>query len=81
MIYALKSALLLTLFYGGFAALLSRETYHRFNRVVLISIMLLSMVLPAIRLQIAAPKASPMSEESNIFRPFFQEPSTTVQIM
>ena len=80
MIYALKSALLLTLFYGGFAALLSRETYHRFNRVVLISIMLLSMVLPAIRLQIAAPKASPMSEDSNIFRPFFQEPSSTVPL-
>ena len=52
MYYALKSALLLTLLYGGFSALLSRETFHRFNRIVLLGIVLLSMGLPAVQIRI-----------------------------
>ncbi|MBQ6208868.1 MAG: M56 family metallopeptidase [Prevotella sp.] len=50
MLYVLKSALLLTLLYGGFSILLSHETFHRFNRMVLIGIVLLSLVLPAVRI-------------------------------
>ena len=45
MYYALKSALLLTLLYGGFATLLSRETFHRFNRLLLLAVVLLSLLL------------------------------------
>ena len=52
MYYALKSALLLTLLYGGFSALLSRETFHRFNRMLLLGILELSMVLPAVHITI-----------------------------
>ena len=52
MYYALKSALLLTLLYGGFSALLSRETFHRFNRMLLLGILVLSMVLPAVHITI-----------------------------
>ena len=55
MIYALKSALLLTLLYGGFATLLSRETFHRFNRTVLLGIVVLSLVLPAVRVTTSSP--------------------------
>ena len=51
--YALKSALLLTLLYGGFSALLSRETFHRFNRVTLLGIVVLSLVLPAVHIRIS----------------------------
>ena len=51
--YALKSALLLTLLYGGFSALLSRETFHRFNPVTLLGIVLLSLVLPAVHIRIS----------------------------
>ena len=51
--YALKSALLLTLLYGGFSALLSRETFHRFNRVMLLGIVVLSLVLPAVHIRIS----------------------------
>ena len=51
--YALKSALLLTLLYGGFSALLSRETFHRFNRVMLLGIVVLSLVLPAMHIRIS----------------------------
>ena len=72
MYYALKSALLLTLLYGGFAALLSRETFHRFNRIMLLGIVVLSMVLPAIHITTDSPAPimleqywveGPMSEE------------------
>ena len=52
MYYALKSALLLTLLYGGFSVLLSRETFHRFNRMLLLGILVLSMVLPAVHITI-----------------------------
>ena len=70
--YALKSALLLTLLYGGFSALLSRETFHRFNRVMLLGIVVLSLVLPAVHITISSPEPivleqywmeSPMTDE------------------
>ena len=54
-LYALKSALLLTLLYGGFSVLLSRETFHCFNRVVLLAIAVLSLVLPAVHVRIDRP--------------------------
>ena len=54
-LYVLKSALLLTLLYGGFSVLLSRETFHRFNRMVLLGIIVLSMVLPAVHITIDSP--------------------------
>jgi len=50
MYYALKSALLLTLLYGGFSALLSHETFHRFNRMTLLAVVVLSLVLPAVHI-------------------------------
>ena len=57
-IYIIKSALLLALLYGGFALLLSRETFHRFNRLALLTTMIASLVLPAI--QIKAPSQLPL---------------------
>ena len=55
LVYLLKSALLLALLYGGFALLLSRETFHRFNRVALLSVLVASMVLPALQLTMNKP--------------------------
>ena len=57
-IYLIKSALLLAILYGGFALLLSRETFHRFNRLALLTVMIMSLVLPAI--QIKAPSQLPL---------------------
>ena len=45
-VYAIKSAVILSLLYWVFFALLSKETFHRFNRIVLLTIMLVSIVLP-----------------------------------
>lgn len=55
MLYLIKSALLLTLLYGGFALLLSRETFHRFNRLALLSVLVASLLLPVIQIDMKKP--------------------------
>ena len=45
-IYSLKAAVCLAVFYLFFKLLLSRETFHRFNRFVVLAGMLLAFVLP-----------------------------------
>lgn len=50
MIYLVLSALCLALLYGVYRLALSRTTLHRFNRILLLSILVLSAVLPAVRI-------------------------------
>ena len=45
-IYILKWAISLTLLYSLYGLFLRKETFHRFNRMVLLGILLTSMVLP-----------------------------------
>lgn len=45
-IYELKAAVLFAVFYMFYRLLLSRDTFHRFNRAMLLVISLLSLVLP-----------------------------------
>lgn len=45
-IYAIKSALCLTLLYLPYVLLMRRDTFHAFNRVLLLSIVVLSLVMP-----------------------------------
>lgn len=45
--FLLKSAILLSVLYGCFFVLLSHETFHRFNRGVLLAILVSSLLLPA----------------------------------
>ncbi|MEE1287185.1 MAG: hypothetical protein UHK44_01040, partial [Bacteroidaceae bacterium] len=45
--FLLKSAILLSILYGCFFVLLSRETFHRFNRGMLLVILVSSLFLPA----------------------------------
>ena len=47
--YQAKVAVLLALFYMFYRLLLSRETLHRFNRIVLLATAALSFVLPYAR--------------------------------
>ena len=54
-LYLMKSVLCLTLFYPFYMVLLSRETFHRFNRMALISILLASVVIPACRITTEEP--------------------------
>ena len=55
--YILKSAITLALLYCLFFAFLSRETFHRFNRVCLLLIMILSLVLPLVHMTVSQPSA------------------------
>ena len=50
MIYLVLSAVCLALLYGVYRLALSRTTLHRFNRILLLSILVLSAVLPAVRI-------------------------------
>jgi hypothetical protein len=61
-IYQIKVGLCLIAFYLLWKLLLSRETFHRFNRVALLTAMALAMVLPWVRLSldVAAPVAQQM---------------------
>lgn len=60
LIYQIKVGLCLIAFYLLWKLLLSRETFHRFNRVALLAIMAIAMVLPWIRLSqdVLAPAAN-----------------------
>ncbi len=44
--HTLKSAFCLTLFYPAYRLLLSKETFHRFNRIALLTLLVLSYLLP-----------------------------------
>lgn len=49
-LYMLKVSVCSVLFYGFYKLLLSKETFHTFNRVALIGIVILSFLLPLIQL-------------------------------
>ena len=51
-IYSVKVAVCLSLFYLFHKLLLSRDTFHTFNRFAILSMMLLSLVLPLIHLSL-----------------------------
>ena len=51
MIYLVLSSLCLALLYGVYRLALSRTTLHRFNRIMLLSIIGLSAILPAVKIQ------------------------------
>lgn len=46
MLYVIKAAITLALLYSCFFLFLSKETFHRFNRCMLVGIMLVSLVMP-----------------------------------
>lgn len=54
-VYMIKSSFCLTVLYLFFRLLMSKETFHLFNRVALISLLVLSSVLPAIQLLLFQP--------------------------
>lgn len=54
-IYSIKVAICLVAFYLFYKLLLSRDTFHAFNRATLLLLMLLSLVLPFVSLSIDEP--------------------------
>lgn len=54
LIYQIKVGLCLIAFYLLWKLLLSRETFHRFNRVALLAVMVIALVLPWIKISVDA---------------------------
>lgn len=67
LVYILKAAFCLALSYSFYRLLLSEETFHRFNRVALLALLLVSFVLPLIVLGGEAIESQqPMGTTANI---------------
>lgn len=54
-VYILKSSVCLIAFYLFYRLLLSRDTFHRFNRLALLGLVLLSVIIPFIRFSVKEP--------------------------
>ncbi|MDR0961720.1 MAG: M56 family metallopeptidase [Mediterranea sp.] len=65
--YILKSATILALFYLFYRLLLSRETFHRFNRLALLGILLFATLLPMIKITTVKPMPFSVSVERVFF--------------
>ena len=62
-IYAIKSAICLALLYLPYTLLMRRDTFHAFNRVLLLSIVALSLVLPLFNIPVIS-NALPIEDVS-----------------
>ena len=80
-VYILKSSLCLALFYLFYRLLLSKETFHRFNRLALLGVLALSGTIPFVKITIQNPTEAgilfdelmqipePMSPEASVSLP------------
>ena len=57
LIYILKSAACLAVFYLFYKLLMSRDTFHRFNRFALLGLLVLSSLLPLVEASVNSPAA------------------------
>ena len=77
LIYQVKVAVLVAALFGGYRLLLGRETFHRFNRLVLITIALLSFVLPLFHITRHAVAADNAGAAEEITQPVVSDMDTT----
>ena len=73
LIYQIKVGICLIAFYLLWKLLLSHETFHRFNRVALLMVMVLALVLPWIRLTMNAP--APVAGQMVVLEELFITPN------
>ncbi len=57
-VYILKASVCLALFYLFYKVLLSKETFHRFNRMALLGLLVLSATIPAIKITAESAQAA-----------------------
>ena len=70
-VYILKSAVCLAVFYLFYKWLLSRETFHRFNRLALLGVLAFSLILPMVEVSVKrpAPIQQPARTLEEVFLP------------
>lgn len=76
MLFIIKSAITLALLYSCFFLFLSKETFHRFNRIMLVSIMFVSLITPLFHITTDNP--SLISEEFHMMQTLIEETPATV---
>lgn len=76
MIFIVKSAITLALLYSCFFVFLSKETFHRFNRIMLIGIMLVSLLLPLFQFTTEHPTV--INEEFHQWQTFIEQAPAAV---
>ena len=72
-LYILKSAITMALLYSCFFVFLSKETFHRFNRCMLVGIMLVSLILPMFHFTTSHPTA--LNEEVYLMQNYIEQDS------
>ena len=77
LVYQIKVGICLIAFYLLWKLLLSRETFHRFNRVALLVVMALALVLPWIRFSLDA--SSPIFPHMVVLDEMFVTPASEAQ--
>ena len=76
LIYQIKVGLCLIAFYLLWKLLLSRETFHRFNRVALLVVMALALVIPWVKLSLET--AAPVTQQMVILEELLVSPNGAV---
>ncbi len=79
MLYLIKSAITLALLYSCFFFFLSKETFHRFNRCMLVGIMLVSLVVPLLHFTTEHPTV--INEEFYQMQTLMEEDTTPVLVL
>jgi TonB family protein len=77
LIYQIKVGICLIAFYLLWKLLLSRETFHRFNRVALLTVMALAFVLPWVKLSLDV--STPVAGGMVVLEEMIVTPAGTVQ--
>jgi beta-lactamase regulating signal transducer with metallopeptidase domain len=76
MLYVIKAAITLALLYSCFFVFLSKETFHRFNRIMLVGIMLVSLVMPLFHFTTSHPTA--LNEEVYQVQNYIEHDTTPI---
>ena len=78
MLYVIKAAITLALLYSCFFIFLSKETFHRFNRCMLVGIMLISLVMPMFHFTTSHPTA--LNEEVYVVQNYIEHDYTPIVV-
>ena len=76
MLYVIKAAITLALLYSCFFLFLSKETFHRFNRCMLVGIMLVSLFMPMFHFTTSHPTT--LNEEVYIVQNYIQHDTVPI---